>query len=105
MVQCCSQGLKQDNNLTSFLDLKKPQNIMNMWLQRSMSNFGIILLTKAKGISRLVYLALSLFVQDSTPKEINKILSNFTWKNKKHHLKKDMLSGFKKEGGLEVLIF
>ena len=42
--------------------LKKTKNIMNMWLQRDLSIFGRILLTKAEGISRLVYPALSLYV-------------------------------------------
>lgn len=68
--------------------LKKTKNIMNMWLQRDLSIFGRILFTKAEGISRLVYPALSLYVQDSTAKEINTVLSNFAWKNRHHYLKK-----------------
>ncbi len=67
---------------------KKTKNIMNMWLQRDLSIFGRILLTKAEGFSRLVYPALSLYVQDSTAKEINSVLSNFAWKNRHHYLKK-----------------
>lgn len=82
--------------------LKKTQNIINMWLQRDRSIFGRILLTKAEGISRLVYPALSLFVEDSTSKEINKILCNFTWKNKIHHLKNEILSASRKQGGFEL---
>lgn len=85
--------------------IKKTKTIMNMWLQRDLSIFGHILLTKAEGISRLVYPTLSLYVQDSTCKEINKTLINFAWKNKHHHLKKDILSGPKKEGGFELLNF
>ena len=50
---------------------------MNMWLQRDLSIFGRILLTKAEGISRLVYPALSLYVQDSTSKEMNNVFGNF----------------------------
>ena len=74
-----------------------------MWLQRDLSIFGRILLTKAEGISRLVYPALSLYVQDSTSKEINNILTNFAWKNRHHYLKKDILSGPRKEGGFDLL--
>lgn len=85
--------------------LKKTQNIMNMWLQRDLSIFGRLLLSKAEGISRLVYPALSLFVKDSTTKEINKILSNFTWRNKKHHLKNEILSASRKQGSFEMLNF
>lgn len=61
--------------------LKKTQNIMNMWLQHDLSILGRIILTKAEDISRLVYPALSLFVQDSTLKDIDKTLANSTWKN------------------------
>ena len=85
--------------------LKKTKTIMNMWLQRDLSIFGRILLTKAEGISRLVYPALSLYVQDSTSKEMNKILSNFAWKNRHHYLKKDILSGPRNEGGFDLLNF
>lgn len=62
--------------------LKKTKNIMNMWLQRDLFIYGRVLFSKAEGISRLVYPALSLFVQDATSKEINNILTNFAWKNK-----------------------
>ena len=85
--------------------LKKTKTIMNMWLQRDLSIFGRILLTKAEGISRLVYPALSLYVQDSTSKEINNILTNFAWKNRHHYLKKDILSGPRNEGGFDLLNF
>ena len=85
--------------------LKKTKTIMNMWLQRDLSIFGRILLTKAEGISRLVYPALSLYVQDSTSKEINNILTNFAWKNRHHYLKKDILSGPRNEGGFDLLHF
>lgn len=76
-----------------FLPRLKTKTTMNMWLQRDLSIFGRILLTKAEGISRLVYPALSLYVQDSTFKEINNILSNFAWKNRHHYLIKYILCG------------
>lgn len=85
--------------------IKKTQQILNMWLQRDISLFGRVLLSKAEGISRLVYPALSLYVKDSTSAEINKLLTNFTLKNKHHYLKKNVLTGPKEEGGIEMLDF
>lgn len=40
--------------------LKKTKFILNNWLQRDLSILGRILLTKAEGLSRFVYPALSL---------------------------------------------
>ena len=74
-----------------------------MWLQRDLSLFGRVLLSKADGISRFVYPTLSLFVQQSLCKEINNTLINFVWKNKCHHLKKEILAGPRGEGGMELL--
>lgn len=85
--------------------IKKTQQILNMWLQRDLSIYGRVLLSKAEGISRLVYPALSLFVKDSTSTEINKLLTNFIWKNKHHHLKRNVITGLRGEGGIEMLDF
>ncbi len=74
-----------------------------MWLQRDLSLLGRVLLSKADGISRFVYPTLSLFVQESLCKEINNTLINFVWKNKSHHLKKEILAGPRDDGGVELL--
>ncbi len=85
--------------------LQKTKCMLNMWLQRDLSIIGRILLSKAEGVSRLVYPALSLTVPDSTSKDINNIFINFVWKNKHHYLKKEVLSGSREEGGFELLDF
>lgn len=71
--------------------------------QRDLSITGRILLTKAEGVLRFVYPTLSL--PDSTCKDINNIFTNFVWKNKHHHLTKEVLSGSKEEGGFQLLDF
>lgn len=38
--------------------IKKAKSIFNMWLQRDLSIFGRVLLSKAEGVSRFVYPAL-----------------------------------------------
>ena len=78
--------------------MKKTQNIFNTWLQRDLSILGKVLLSRAEGLSRFVYPSLSLFVNPSTCKEINKTF-DFIWKNK------SVLSNKRAEGGLEVLDF
>jgi len=85
--------------------LKKTQNIFNNWLQRDLTMIGRVLLTKAEGVSRFVYPALSLYVQDSICKKINDLFTKFVWKNKHHHLRKEILHGPRNEGGFELLDF
>ncbi len=52
------------------------------WLQRDLTIYGRVLLTKTEGISRLVYPAFSLYVDKKTVKSINSLLFCFIWKNK-----------------------
>jgi len=85
--------------------IKKTKNILNNWLQRDLTLFGRVLLSKAEGLSRYVYPALSLYVSDKTSKVINKTFLDFIWKNKPCKLKKDIISGKKIDGGLEMLDF
>lgn len=81
----------------------KTKSILNMWLQRDLSIVGRILLTKVEGVSRFVYPTLSLTVLDSTCKDIINIFIKFVWKNKHHHLKKEILSGSIEDDGFELL--
>ena len=85
--------------------IKKIKSIFNLWLQRDLSVLGRVLLSKAEGLSRFVYPSLSLYVNEQTATQINKIFLDFIWRNKPHKLKKGVLSNSKAEGGLEVLDF
>ncbi len=60
--------------------IKKTKMFFDNWLRRDLSISGRILLTKVEGLSRLIFTGLSLFVQDSTGKDINRLLVHFCWK-------------------------
>ncbi len=62
-------------------------DILNSWLQRDLSLYGRVILSKAEGLSHFVYPSISLFVENKVAKEIN-IFLKFVWKNKAHKLKK-----------------
>ncbi|KAF7654162.1 hypothetical protein LDENG_00073330 [Lucifuga dentata] len=64
--------------------IEKTQKWFNM---RDLTLKGRTLLTKAEGINRLVYAALSLYVDTSVSKEIDRLLFSFLWKNKTHYIK------------------
>lgn len=83
--------------------IQKTKNMFNMWLQRDLSLFGRVLLSKAEGISRFVYPTLSIYVQQSLCKEINNTLISFIWKNRCHYLKREILAAPRGDGGLELL--
>ncbi len=84
---------------------KKTKQIFNLWLQRDISLYGRVLLSKVEGLSRFVYSALSLFVNDKAIKEINKIFLDFIWKNRPYKLKREVLANSRSEGGLDLLDF
>ncbi len=46
-----------------------------------------------------------MYVSDEMSKGINKSFIDFIWKNKPHRLKKDIISGKRVEGGLEMIDF
>ncbi len=52
----------------------KSQKKFNSWLQRDLSVRGRILLSKAEGLSRLTYAALSLEVDKGTLKKVDSML-------------------------------
>lgn len=85
--------------------IKKAKNKFNLWLQRDLSLKGRALLSKAEGISRLVYAASSLAVDSKTLKTIDQILFNFLWKNRTHYIRKSVVLNTCKNGGLNFLDF
>lgn len=77
---CRSDSDRLHHNFQPRLDnIKK---CLCCWLQRDLTIYGRVLLTKAEGISRLVYPAFSLYVDQKTIKSINSLLFRFIWKNK-----------------------
>ena len=85
--------------------IDKTKKRLNQWLQRDLSVRGRILLTKAEGISRLTYAALSLDVNKKTSKQIDKMLFNFIWRNKSHYIKNAVIMNPYDKGGLNFLDF
>uniref|UniRef100_A0A3P9LWP5 Reverse transcriptase domain-containing protein n=1 Tax=Oryzias latipes TaxID=8090 RepID=A0A3P9LWP5_ORYLA len=85
--------------------INKTQTKLNQWLQRDLSLRGRVLLTKAEGISRLTYAALSLNVDKKVLKTIDKMLFNFIWRNKNHYIKKTVVMNTYDKGGLNFLDF
>ncbi len=77
----------------------------NMWLMRDLSLSGRVLLAKAEGISRSVYVSLSLEMPPAIYKKLDKTVFNFIWKNKCHYIKKQILCNPKSKGGMDVLSF
>lgn len=85
--------------------IENSKSIFNCWLQRDLSIFGRILLSKAEGLSRLVYPALSLYVDHKTCAAIDSLLFKFIWKHKTENIKRKALIRQFSEGGLNVLDF
>uniref|UniRef100_A0A8C6MA25 Reverse transcriptase domain-containing protein n=1 Tax=Nothobranchius furzeri TaxID=105023 RepID=A0A8C6MA25_NOTFU len=85
--------------------IQKTQRKLNSWLQRDLSLKGRILLSKAEGLSRLSYTAQSLYVDNNTLKNIDRMLLDFVWKRKVHYIKKSVLINSANHGGLNFIDF
>jgi len=83
-----TKNFHERQNLNFSSRLKKTKVVLNCWLQRDLSIYGRVLLSKAEGLSQFVYPALSLYIKDSDCKMINNSLFSFIWKNKSQGLKK-----------------
>ncbi len=83
----------------------KSKTILNSWLQRDLSVFGRILLSKMEALSRFIYPAYSLAIPTNMIKNINQIIYNFIWKNRHHYIRKGDLVKSIEEGGLNAIDF
>lgn len=101
--------INKDKNERSVLNfqpiINKTKTRFNIWLQRDLSLNGRVLLSKAEGISRSVYVSLALDMPSKVYKELDKLLFNFLWRNKHHYLRKEIICKQKSQGGLSVLSF
>ncbi len=80
--------------------IQKSKSILNSWLQRDLSIFECILITKIETLSRVMYPAFSLAISDNLIKPINQFNFNFFWKNKRHYLRKGDVVKSVEEGDL-----
>lgn len=78
---------------------------LDRWMQRDISLFGRILLTKVESLSRCIYPAGSLPISDKKIKFINQMNFNYIWKRKAHYIKKATIVKDYKEGGLQAIDF
>lgn len=83
------QKTRSSLNFTPIIE--KTRKRFNLWLLRDLSLRGRTLISKAEGISRLTYAALSLHIDNKTIKCKDQMLFNFLWKNKTHYIKKNLL--------------
>ncbi len=97
------QSEKMRNYLNFDTIIRKAKNRFNMWLQRDLPLQGRVFLSKAEGISRSVYVCLSLDLPSKVVKKLDKSLFDFIWKRKPHYLRQEILCNSKDNGGLEVL--
>jgi len=94
-----SKNVKLRCDLNFLPIIEKAKKRFNQWLQRDLSLKGRILLSKAEGISRLTYAAISLDLDRVMCKKIDQLLCSFVWKNKTHYIKKSVLSNSISKGG------
>lgn len=83
-------------------DMKKS---LSHWLIRDLTVFGRIILSKAEGVSKLIYPCHSLFISNCNIRKANSVLFQFLWRNKTHYLKRAQLVKDYKNGGLKALDF
>lgn len=100
-----SKNTNNRENLNFEHITQKSKKILISWLQRDLSIFGRVLLTKTEGISRLIYPSQCLYVSNRLINNINQINFNYIWRNKQHYIRKnDVVKSFE-EGGLNVIDF
>uniref|UniRef100_A0A8C6K9W5 Reverse transcriptase domain-containing protein n=1 Tax=Nothobranchius furzeri TaxID=105023 RepID=A0A8C6K9W5_NOTFU len=93
----------EEKNIQNTID--KCKKTLNHWLQRDLTLFGRIMLTKVESLSRFIYPAYSLAIPPRIIKDINKVNFNFIWKNKHHYVSnRDLIKDYE-EGGLKAIDF
>lgn len=83
----------------------KANGILNCWLQRDISIFGRILLSKVEYLSKLIYPAQALAPSSAFIKTSNQKMYDFIWRHKTHYIKKSDIIKSYEEGGLNIIEF
>ena len=101
--------ISKDNTTTEKMNIwnnvDKCKSILNRWLQRDISIFGRVLLSKMDSLSRLIYPAFSLPISTRMIKTINTVNFKFIWRNRCQYIRKnDMVKNYD-DGGLNVIDF
>lgn len=82
---------KQREEINMKEKIDQIQVSLNHWLSRDLSIFGRNLLSKAEGISKLIYPCQSLYIAPKNVRKINSIIYKFIWRNKTYYVKKSQL--------------
>ncbi len=91
---------REDINISKrILDMKKS---LSHWLTRDLTIFGRTLLSKAEGISKLIYPCYSLYISSKNLKKANTIIFQFLWRNKTHYIKRSQLVKDYDKGGIRA---
>lgn len=85
--------------------IEKCKLVMNSWLQRDITIFGRILLSKIESLSRLIYPGFSLPISSRKIKAINKLNFDFIWRKKYHYIRKNDIIREYEDGGLKAIDF
>lgn len=86
-------------------NVEKCKNILNSWLQRDVTIFGRVLLSKMESLSRSIYPAFSLDISDKMINLLNSLNFKFIWKNKCQYIRRaDMVKSIE-EGGVNAIDF
>ena len=97
---------KTSDGLNFETKLEDLQKILNSWKRRKVTLLGgKINVVKSLGLSKLIYNASTLLVPEAFSKQVDKVAFYFIWESKPHKIKKHMLIGDKKEGGLNMIEF
>ena len=79
--------------------------ILNIWSARDISTYGRINIVKTLALSKLTFVCSVLETPENFTEEVNKITSNFIWKQKPPKIKNSTLVKCKEEGGLNMTDF
>lgn len=86
-------------------NIEKCKLILNRWLQRDLTIFGRVLLSKMDSLSRLIYPAFSMPISTKMIKAINKMNFKFIWRNKCQYIRKDDMIKKYEDGGVNAIDF
>jgi len=78
---------------------------LDAWMQRDLSIFGRIYLTKMESLSRCIYPASCLSISNRAIKTINQINFNYIWRKRVHYIKRAQLVQDYENGGLQAFDF
>ena len=99
-------GLGHDKAETKAINfakkIEKLETRLNIWRQRDLTIIGRILVTKAHGISNLIYSMSTQYTTESMLQEAHKSINRFIWNNKPPKVKHTTLIAPENEGGLKA---